>query len=182
MTKSNESYYKIKIKAIQYSVQQHDSIWISSVSNSKPFVHVCMHSFGGFSIILTIVISHQAEMLTPTTLILLLRDQWHQQSYKLTYVWNRSWAGPPIDPVPPSTLPVWFPKHQARSSRREHDNHSPLAFWNSSSRSKCAAHRSLHHVMGRNALLVALRDMWQGTKEAWSGSAITYKYSLNNMI
>lgn len=65
-TKSNVSYYKIKIKAIQYSVQQHDSVWISSVSNSKPFVHVCMHSFGGFSIILTIVISHQAEMLTLT--------------------------------------------------------------------------------------------------------------------
>ena len=65
-TKSNVNYYKIKIKAIQYSVQQHDSIWISSVSNPKLFVHVCIHSFGGFSIILTIVISHQAEMLTLT--------------------------------------------------------------------------------------------------------------------
>lgn len=65
-TKNNVSYYKIKIKAIQYYVPWYDSIWIFSVSNSKPFVHVCIHSFSGFSIILTIVISHQAEMLTLT--------------------------------------------------------------------------------------------------------------------
>ena len=65
-TKNNASYYKIKIKAIQYYVQQYDSVWIFSISNSKPFVHVCIHSFGGFSIILTIVINHQAEMLTLT--------------------------------------------------------------------------------------------------------------------
>ena len=65
-TKNNASYYKIKIKAIQYYVQQYDSIWIFSISNSKPFVDVCIQSFGGFSIILTIVISHQAEMLTLT--------------------------------------------------------------------------------------------------------------------
>ena len=44
------------------------------------------------------------------------------------------------------------------------------------------APRPLRHVMGRNVLFVALRDMWQGTKKAGSDSAITYKYSLNNTI
>ena len=43
------------------------------------------------------------------------------------------------------------------------------------------AHRSLHHVMGRNVLFVALRDMWQGNKGGMVHSAITY-YSRNNMI
>lgn len=54
----------------------------------------------------------------------------------------------------------------------------PSPFENVHSAVNLEAHRSLHHVMGRNVLFVALRDVWQGTKKAWPDSAITYSTSL----
>lgn len=88
-------------------------------------------------------------------------------------------------------LSILFPgvlnQSDSQSTRQAHNVESlmfafPSPFENVQPAVNLEAHRSLHHVMGRNVLFVALRDMWQETKKAGSDFAITYKYSLNNTI